>query len=135
MMRIALVVSLVINVLVVSLLAVGGARLWSGRHNGHDHYFQRLADALPPADGELLRDAVSRHRPEVREARRGYEAATQRVSTIAAATQLDEAALKEALAQLKASRIALLELRLRIFAEVVVTMSQAGRARLLTADQ
>jgi uncharacterized membrane protein len=93
---------------------------------------EAIAGALPTADGNLLRRAVDDKRQPLEEARRRYLVALEHARQVISAEPLDEAALHDAVAQVRASRQAERVLFGDTIVSVIPRMSPQGRQAFVT---
>jgi uncharacterized membrane protein len=88
---------------------------------------EAIAGALPPADGELLRQAFSEKRQTLSEARRRYLLAVDHVRQVISAEPLDRPAFQEAIVELRASRQAERQIFGDTMQDVIPRLSPQGR--------
>jgi uncharacterized membrane protein len=102
------------------------------RHGPHDpgSLADKIAEALPPADAAILRQAVAAHVRQLMDGDRAQHQTPEVVKALLAAPTLDEAALRDTLAAHHAARQAMDEALAAIITETVTRISPEGRAAL-----
>jgi uncharacterized membrane protein len=130
-LSIALYVSLVANVLLVSAIAANMYREKIEIPRDRSNFgMERLADQLPEADGALLRDAYQAHAAQLAadvEELRGLRQHTRRLLR---STSFDREALSQAMTAQRVHQDALATLLNGVLFEAASGMSAEGRGRL-----
>ena len=128
--RWALGASIALNVFLVALIA---AHLVSHRHGEKrprpTMRIDSLAATLPPADGDKLRAALQA-RKDIAAAIDDFHAAQDKVRAVLRAQPFDEAALRQAMAEVQARHRVVESAIHDLIAGVAGQMSQEGRAKL-----
>jgi uncharacterized membrane protein len=128
-LRIALAISLALNLLVVGV--AGGALLAGAGHPPRpvvrDLGFGPFGQALSPADRAALRDAFAAEAPDMRGMRREMRSDLARLLAALRADPFDPAALRAALESQGARARERLDLGQRLLADRLVAMSVAER--------
>lgn len=133
-----LLASLALNLFFVG---VGGALLWqtyawnqslTGQVSSHniDTRIQQIAATLPPEDGDKLRTAFAAKRTRIDDADSNFHRARNAVRAAVAAQPFDGDALRAAMGRLRVARQAVDRQVQDFFADLVPTLSQAGRQKL-----
>jgi len=129
---IALLVSLAVNLLLVSAIATYAVR---GHHRpDRDRLaagIERMAGRLPEADATRLRAAYQAHVGEFKAAREDIRRLREAVRTALHAQPFDPKALDRATENLASRRAAMDRAFMTLISGAVVQMSPEGRARLL----
>lgn len=86
-----------------------------------------IADALPSADGDIVRRAFAEKRQSLQEARQRYLVAVERVRRVLSSEPLDREAFQEAITQLRATRQAERLIFGDTMRDVIPRMSPQGR--------
>lgn len=91
---------------------------------------ERLAEILPPADGDRLRAQFQADRAAVDRARAGYERARDGIREVLRREPFDAAALQDAMNRTRAARQDFDVVLQGVLAKAAAAMSPAGRQRL-----
>ena len=137
--RVALLLSVVLNVLLAAMLAGGWMQHERGRGMGGAVRMPRaetLARVLPESDRAALDAAYERHRPQVRASFRAMREAKREVRAALNARPYDGARLAAALAAMRSEEARVAEAVHALLADVSGNVSDEGRAavaRLVTS--
>jgi uncharacterized membrane protein len=91
---------------------------------------ERLAETLPPADGDRLRAEFHAAQPAVDRARTGYEQARDGIRTILRREPFDAAALQDAMGRTRTARQDFDVVLQGVIAKAAAAMSSDGRQKL-----
>jgi uncharacterized membrane protein len=130
---IALLVSLAVNVLLISAIAAYALQGHHHRDRGDRRaaVIERLAGRLPDADAAKLRSAYTAHLDEFKAARDEVRRLREAARTALRAQPFDPKAFQQAAETLAARRAAVDQAFTNVIAGAVIQMSPQGRARLL----
>jgi uncharacterized membrane protein len=130
-LSIALYVSLVVNVLLVSAIA---ANVYRERvempHQRGGFGMERLAERLPAADGVLLRNAYRARADELAASLEELRGLRQNTRRLLRSPSFDRQALADAMAAQRARQDALVTMLHDVLFEAASQMSPEGRGRL-----
>lgn len=132
---IALLVSLAVNVLLVSAIATYAVRGF--HHHDHDHLaaiVSHMAARLPDADAAKLRAAYKAHAAEFQAAHADVRRLRAELRQALRAQPFDAKALDQATEALATKRAAMDRAFMKMISSAVVEMSAQGRARLLRRE-
>ncbi len=125
--RVALVLSLGLNLLIVGL-AAGAAWRHGGDRGGRDFGFGPLTEALSFTDRKALRDTFLERHPDARAERRAMRADFEALTKVLRADPFDPAALEAAVAVIARRNADLLETGRDLVVERLKAMNAAERA-------
>jgi uncharacterized membrane protein len=100
------------------------------RHHNVFERVDRLADALPPADGKIVRDAMNSHHAAIAKAQEEFHDARNAIRATLRQQPFKEDAMRAAMAKMRAARQSFDELIQGVFADAAAKMSTAGRQAL-----
>lgn len=90
----------------------------------------RIADALPPADGALLRKEIDTNRSAIENAQKKYHAARDAIRQTLRQEPFDAGAMRTAMADMRSARQTFDQTLQGVFATAAPEMSSAGRHAL-----
>lgn len=130
-LRIALMVSLALNVLVIG--AVAGTLMF-GRHHGWKHHKHRglsgFAHTLPAERGDMLRERIKRQRAALAPYRAAEDEARNDARKILMTEPFDAEQFKAAVGRAAEADAAEKTARMELFAETVATLTPEERRQL-----
>lgn len=132
LLKAALLLSLCLNVALGTYL---GVQWRDGRHGvltaaGAARVIDRMADRLPEADGERLREIFASKRIELSEAQTRYDAAMRHSLDLLAAPDLDVAAFRDAVREARDQRLAVGDVLIGTIVETLTEMPAKERQEL-----
>ena len=124
--------SLALNLFFVGIGVAMAVRAPAPRYWSSDVFvrMERVADALPPADADLLRGASNARRPELAAAQTAYHRARNEIRESLRQDPFDPAALRDVMARTRAARQTQDQILQNLFAGAAAKMSRAGRLAL-----
>lgn len=123
-------ISLALNLFFVGLIASLWVRGPAPLDRSAPARIERLAAALPAADGEKLRTLYAARSAEILSQQTRYEKARNDIRAELRREPADGAALKQAMARTREARLAFDELLQNVIAQAAVEISPEGRQRL-----
>jgi uncharacterized membrane protein len=99
-----------------------------------DRPVARLIAKLSPADARIVRDAEQSLRPQLTRARAEYERALATASSIVAREPMDASAFMQAIDEVRRSRQAITDVRVKLYAQAIPRLSVQGRQLITAVD-
>ena len=91
---------------------------------------ERLAATLPPADADILRGQINANHAAIEQTQTQYHAARQRIHDALRQEPFNVEAMRTAMAQTRASRMAYDQTIQNVFADIAAKITPAGRQAL-----
>lgn len=130
-MQFLLIASLALNLLLVA--AIGAYSLRQNTQTAGERWaakMERLADAMPAADGGMLRGALAAHMPTLEAARAELRTSREAIAGALRTDPFDRAALERAMADFGIKRVGLQRAYQAMIADGAAGMSADGRAKM-----